>query len=133
MHYIVGVEVLKAAKRLPQDPLERVFSIKLFSSAHGFDQGRDRPVHQLNENPQNTTIVVVGVNHVQAEAVLARAHAHQSNLVIHQLSVFIVTWRAELQRELLLVRLSLNFEYFCEAANSQLLLTVDVVEGRRVL
>ena len=129
MHDVVRVQVVQAAEGLSQHPLQAVFRVELFPCAHGTDKGRDCTVHELNKNPEDAPGVVVGIYHVQAEAVLSRAHLHQRHLVIHQLLVLLSARGAELQGKLRLVRLALDPEHLSEAADAQFFLAEHIIKG----
>lgn len=98
--------------------------------AHVFDYGSDGTVHELDEDPQDAAVVVVGVDHFKADVLFLRrgAHTHQSDLVKHQLSVIFVTWCAEFECELLFVLFPQDTEDLSEASDSKLVLAIDIVE-----
>ena len=126
------MQVVKAAQSLPQDPLDGVFCVELFSASHLLNNGSNRAVHQLDEDPEDVPRVIVGIDHIQTEAILASAELHESDLVIHELLVLLGLRGAELEGELLLVGLALDSVHLGEAAGTKLVMTVDVIEGRGI-
>ena len=82
------------------------------------DDWRDCSVHELNKDPEDAPLVIVSINHIETEAVMASAHSHQSNFVVHQLLVFFTAGCAEFQGELFLITLALDSEDFGKAADS---------------
>ncbi len=134
MHDIVRVQVVQASQSLTHRPLQSILCV-LFSTSHVLDNWSHCIVHKFNENPQNSTcrsLVIISIYDTQAEAVLATTHPHQCNLVIHQLFILRVARGAELKGELLLINFPLHFVNFGKAADTQLFLTVYIVEGRGI-
>ena len=92
---VIAVKVVESTERLPKNPFKRIFGIELFSSAHSLNDWRDGAVHQFNEDPENATIVIVGIDNVETESVCLHAHAHESHFIVHKLLVLLVAWCAE--------------------------------------
>ena len=120
---------MQAAKGLAASPFQTVLSVELLSTTHALDERSDRIVHQLDEDPQNASIVIIGIDHVEAGTILPTTHPHQSNLVKHELPVLFTAWCAELQSELLLVVFALDAVHLGKAADAEFFLTEDIVEG----
>lgn len=132
MHDVVRVQVVQAFQCLPQDPLQGILSVVLFSTSHGLDNVGDGAVHELDEDPEDIPlIIVVGLLDVQRDA-LTLAHLHQGDLVEHEFFVLVGARGAELQSKLFLVCLAQHFVHLGETTDSKLFLAVDVVVRRGV-
>lgn len=64
MDYISGVEVLQAAQGLSERPLQGILRVELFPTSHSLDDRSYSSIHELNKNPKNASVIIVGIDNV---------------------------------------------------------------------
>lgn len=126
---VTRVQVLQAKQPLPQNVLADILRVR---GVQFGDQRRQGVVHDLNEDPQTALELVLLVD-AQDEVIFA-AHVHQGHLIDHQLLfALILQILDELERDLLVVALTFDFENFGEPSGSQFVFRGDLVVQRRVI